>query len=99
MQDAEYHFLIDIANKRNVKIILLTINKEYKGPDNLIKLTLENTEILNFYVDNPRYVSRLMLVNIIFGMLIAKYPSTHTEEYQNYYLAIDEWHEYVKKMK
>ncbi|WP_348737173.1 hypothetical protein [Spiroplasma endosymbiont of Ammophila pubescens] len=53
LQDAEYHFLIEIATKRNVKIILLTINKEYKGPPNLQKLTLENTEIINFYVDNP----------------------------------------------
>ncbi|AXF96624.1 MurR/RpiR family transcriptional regulator [Spiroplasma phoeniceum] len=99
LQDAEYHFLIEIATKRNVKIILLTINKEYKGPPNLQKLTLENTEILNFYVDNPRYVSRLMLINIIFGMLIAKYHPTHNEEYQDYYAAIDEWHEYIKKIK
>ncbi|WP_419334101.1 MurR/RpiR family transcriptional regulator [Spiroplasma endosymbiont of Sarcophaga variegata] len=99
LQDAEYHFLIEIATKRNVQIILLTINKEYKGPPNVQKLTLENTEILNFYVDNHRYVSRLMLINIIFGMLIAKYHPTHNEEYQDYYLAIDEWHEYVKKMK
>ncbi len=34
-----------------------------------------------------------------FTLLITKYHPTHNEKYKDYYAAIDEWHEYIKKIK